>query len=96
MSIAGELMLLGGRERRSLAGLSTDDIDFTTTAVPTTARMPRLALMMSFWAICSAMFWMVVSATLAMTFGAVNTIIALLLAVVTFSLINGVIVRFAI
>ena len=96
MSIAGELVLLGGRERRSLAGLSTDDIDFTTTAVPATARMPRLALMMSFWAICSAMFWMVVSATLAMTFGAVNTIIALLLAVVTFSLINGVIVRFAI
>ena len=52
--------------------------------------------MMSFWAICSAMFWMVVSATLAASFGAVNTIIALCLSVVTFSLINGVIARFAI
>ena len=80
-----------------MAGLVADDhVDFTTLAVPETARMPRLALMMSFWAICSAMFWMVVSATLAITFGAVNTIIALLLSVVTFSLINGVIARFGI
>ncbi len=58
--------------------------------------MPRLALMMSFWGICSAMFWLVVSATLAASFGAMNAVIALVLSVITFSLINGVISRFAI
>lgn len=57
--------------------------------------MPRFALMMSYWATCSAMFWLVISATLAVNYGAVNTIVALLLSVVTYSLINTVIVRFA-
>ena len=72
------------------------DADFTEVPVPESARMPRLALMMSFWGICSAMFWLVVSATLAASFGAMNAVIALVLSVITFSLINGVISRFAI
>jgi purine-cytosine permease-like protein len=42
------------------------------------------------------MFWLVVSATPAMTFGTQNAIIGLLLSVVTYAAINGVIARYAI
>lgn len=78
-----------------LATNAGDDLNFTDGAVPSAARMPRFALMMSYWATCSAMFWLVISATLALDYGARNTIVALLLSVVTYSLINTVIVRFA-
>lgn len=46
--------------------------------------------------ICSAMFWLVVSATLAMTFGIKNAIIGLVLSVITYAAINGIISRYAI
>jgi hypothetical protein len=58
--------------------------------------MSRASLTMAWWAICSAMFWLVVSATLAINFGTVNTLIGLGLSVIVYSLINRVIVRYAI
>ncbi len=51
---------------------------------------------MAWWAVCSAMFWLVVSATLAMNFGTINTLIGLAMSVVTFGIINAIITRYAI
>ncbi|CAN0626073.1 Allantoin permease [Burkholderia multivorans] len=72
------------------------DAGFTTTAVPVDVRMSKGALTMAWWAICSAMFWLVVSATLAINFGTVNTLIGLVLSVSVYSVVNRVIVRYAI
>ncbi|WP_449433409.1 purine-cytosine permease family protein [Pseudomonas putida] len=73
-----------------------DNIDYSVVAVPDTHRMSKVSLTMAWWGICSAMFWLVVCATLAMTFGSKNAIIGLLLSVVTYTAINGVISRYAI
>ncbi|UFQ99323.1 purine-cytosine permease family protein [Pseudomonas wenzhouensis] len=70
--------------------------DCALVAVPATQRMSKGSLTMAWWALCSAMFWLVVSATLAMNFGTQNAIIGLLLSVVTYAAINGVIARYAI
>ncbi|MBU2966782.1 allantoin permease [Amphritea sp. 2_MG-2023] len=67
-----------------------------TLSVPHEERISRGSLSMAWWAICSAMFWLVLSATLAMNFGTINTLIGLGLSVVTFGLINAVITRYAI
>ncbi|KWF24762.1 purine-cytosine permease family protein [Burkholderia pseudomultivorans] len=72
------------------------DPGYATTAVPADARMSKGALTMAWWAICSAMFWLVVSATLAINFGTVNTLIGLVLSVSVYSVVNRVIVRYAI
>jgi hypothetical protein len=72
------------------------DRGYATSSVPADARMSRFSLTMAWWAICSAMFWLVVSATLAINFGTVNTLIGLGLSVIVYSLINRVIVRYAI
>lgn len=73
-----------------------DSADCALVAVPDNQRMSKGSLTMAWWAICSAMFWLVVSATLAMNFGTQNAIIGLLLSVVTYAAINGVIARYAI
>ncbi|MGU7783153.1 purine-cytosine permease family protein [Burkholderia sp. PU8-34] len=72
------------------------DPGYAATAVPVDARMPKGALTMAWWAICSAMFWLVVSATLAINFGTVNALIGLVLSVSVYSVVNRVIVRYAI
>jgi len=64
--------------------------------IPPDERMNRGSLSMAWWAICSAMFWLVVAATLAMNFGTVNALIGLSLSVVTYGLVNAVITRYAI
>lgn len=60
------------------------------------AQMGKLSLTMAWWAVCSAVFYIVVGASLAMAYGAVNAIIGMVLSVITYGLINGVISRFAI
>lgn len=70
--------------------------DYSQRPVPLTDRMPRLSLTMAFWAVCSAMFFLIVSATLAQHYGTVNTIIGLILTVISYSLLNAPIVRYAI
>lgn len=72
------------------------DPDFTRGPVPAAARMGKLGLSMAWWSVCSAMFWLVVSATLALNYGTVNTLIGLLLSAVCYSAINAVITRYAI
>lgn len=78
------------------AGTDDSDPGFSTCPVPEGARMSRGSLTMAWWAICSAMFWLVVSATLAITYGTLNTLIGLALSVAVYSVVNGVIVRYAI
>ena len=72
------------------------DIDYSTMPIPADARMPKFALTMAWWAMCSGMFWLVVAATLAIHFGSVNALIGLALSVISYSLINSIIARFAI
>ena len=74
----------------------TGELDFSEKPVSPEGRMSRLALTMAFWAVCSAMFWMIVSAVLSQAYGTANTIIGLILSAIVYSLINGPIVRYAI
>ena len=82
-----------------MANLTTDnkaDPDFSCSVVPESVRMSKLSLTMAWWAICSAMIWLVISATLAINYGSVNTMVGLVLSIITYGIINGVISRFAI
>ncbi|MEK0085715.1 purine-cytosine permease family protein [Benzoatithermus flavus] len=85
-----------------MAGTVTDgkgastDLDYASAAVPPDGRMPKGALTMAWWAVCSAMFYIVVAATLALNFGARNAMIGMALSVVAYGLINGVLSRYAI
>ncbi|MDH4560803.1 allantoin permease [Pseudomonas sp. BN411] len=72
------------------------DIDLSTHPVPPDARMGKLSLTMAWWAVCSAMFYIVVGASLALAYGARNAIIGMLLSVVCYGVINAVISRFAV
>ncbi|MGO3891292.1 MAG: purine-cytosine permease family protein [Paenalcaligenes sp.] len=64
--------------------------------VPESARLSRNNLMMAWWGVCSAMFYLVVAASLALSFGAINAIIGMAMSVVVYGLINAVIARYAI
>jgi purine-cytosine permease-like protein len=72
------------------------DIDLSTQPVPLDARMGKLSLTMAWWAVCSAMFYIVVGASLALAYGARNAIIGMLLSVVCYGVINALISRFAV
>jgi len=65
-------------------------------SIPDAARMRALALTMAWWAICSGMFYIVIGATLALTYGARNALIGMALSVVSYALVNGIISRYAI
>lgn len=75
---------------------STGDVDYASTPIPQNQRMGKIALTMAWWAICSAMFWLMVPAVLAQNFGAVNVLIGLALSTVVYAFVNGIIVRYAI
>lgn len=70
--------------------------DFLSVPVPHNERMGRFGLTMAWWALCSAMFWLMVPATLALTLGTKNVLIGLALSTAVYSLINGAITRFSI
>ncbi|WP_446731647.1 hypothetical protein [Pseudomonas soli] len=57
--------------------------------------MGRLSLTMAWWAVCSAMFYIVVGASLALSYGARNALIGMLLSVISYGLVNSVLSRFA-
>ncbi|MEA9391192.1 allantoin permease [Acerihabitans sp. TG2] len=59
-------------------------------------RMGKLSLTMAWWAVCSAIFYIVVGASLAQSWGAKNALIGMVLSVISYGLINAVISRFAI
>lgn len=65
-------------------------------SVPADERMGKGSLSMAWWALCSAMFWLVVAATLAMNFGTINALIGLGMSVVTYGVINAIITKYAI
>lgn len=48
---------------------TSGDEDFLSVPVPENERMGRFGLTMAWWALCSAMFWLMVPATLALTLG---------------------------
>lgn len=75
--------------------VDASSIDLATVALPLKARMPRGALTMAWWAICSAMFYLFLGATLALHYGTRNALLGMLFAVVVFGLINGVLARYA-
>ncbi|MBL1377854.1 purine-cytosine permease family protein [Zobellella iuensis] len=58
--------------------------------------MSRFGLTMAWWSVCSAMFWLVVAATLAIHYGTLNTLIGLGLSTLCYALINAVLSRHAI
>lgn len=59
-------------------------------------RLGRGSLTMAWWGICSAMFYLVVAAALAMGYGTLNAIVGLVLSVLSYGAINAVIARHAI
>ncbi|MEJ5896829.1 allantoin permease [Aquabacterium sp. G14] len=75
---------------------TNDDEDFSSCPVPESGRMGRLSLTMAWWALCSAMFWLMVPATLALTLGTKNVLIGLALSTAAYALINAAITRFSI
>jgi Permease for cytosine/purines, uracil, thiamine, allantoin len=71
-------------------------LDYTNRPVPREGRMGPLALTMAFWSCCSAMFWIVVAATLANVYGTTNALIGLILTIITYAAVNAVITRYAV
>ena len=80
------------------ANINTDveDVDLATLAIPDNMRSGRNSLTMAWWGVCSALFYIFLAATLAMAFGSMNTIIGMVLSVISYGLINGVLTRYAI
>ena len=74
----------------------SDSLDFSSRPVPLDQRMAKGGLTMAWWACSSAVFYLVVAATLAEKFGTKNAIIGLLLSVAAYSAINAVVTRYAI
>jgi purine-cytosine permease-like protein len=69
--------------------------DYSTHVVPRTWRSGRLSLSMAWAALFSAMFWLVVAASVAMTVGTRDALIGIALAVLTHGGINFVLSRYA-
>lgn len=71
------------------------DLDYSEQPVPPEGRMPRINLMMAWWAVCSAIFYMVVAAAMARAYGTTNALIGIVLTVIAYGIINGVISRYS-
>lgn len=69
--------------------------DYSTHVMPLTWRSGRLSLTMAWWAMMSAVFYLVTAAVVALTVGTVDALIGMVLAVVAFSAINYVFSRYA-
>ncbi|SIS99503.1 purine-cytosine permease family protein [Paracoccus saliphilus] len=74
----------------------TQGLEFSDQPVPPDQRMARMPLTMAWWSVCSAMFYLVVAATLALAYGSVNAIIGMVLSVIAFSAVNAVLSRHSI
>lgn len=75
---------------------TAEGLEYSDRPVPQNQRMNRMPLTMAWWSVCSAMFYLVVSASLALAYGSINAIIGLVLSVVAFAAVNAVLVRHAI
>jgi purine-cytosine permease-like protein len=74
---------------------NSSDLDFSERPVPLEGKMPRFNLMMAWWAVCSAIFYMVVAAAMARSYGTTNALIGIVLTVIAYGVINGVISRYS-
>ena len=83
-------------QQKSQNGTFNKDPDFSSTVVPQQARMSKTSLTMAWWAMCSAMIWLLISATLAMNYGSADAILGLSLSVLTYGIINNIISQYAI
>ncbi|MDC8802307.1 allantoin permease [Halomonas pacifica] len=72
-----------------------NDLDYAEGPVPESGRMPRGNLMMAWWAVCSAIFYLVVAAAMARHYGTANALIGIVLTVLAYGAINVVISRYA-
>lgn len=75
---------------------NTESVTYEEFIIKPNERLSAKSLTMVWWGVCSAMFYLVVAASLALGFGAVNAIIGLALSIVVYGLINGIISRYAI
>lgn len=73
-----------------------EGIDTATHTISDSARATKLSLTMAWWGVCSALFYIFLAATLAVTYGTLNTITAIVLSVISYGVINGVLARYAI
>ena len=69
--------------------------DYSLHIVPRTWRMNRAPLTMAWYAVMTAFFYLYFAAFLALAYGTTNALIGIVLSVVTYSLVNIVIVRTA-
>lgn len=69
--------------------------DFSLHIVPPSWRSSRFSLSMAWFGLMSAMFWVVVGSTVALTVGTVNTLIGIALSTVVYGLLCNVAARFA-
>ena len=70
--------------------------DAMLSPLPLAARMSRGSVVMAWWAVCSAMVYLFLGATLAIGFGTRSALIGICLAVMVFGAINGPLARYAV
>ncbi|TQC44081.1 thiamine permease [Rhodococcus sp. WS4] len=78
---------------RVAAKASTED--YALHVAPYSWRSGRVSMMMVWYAFASAMFWLILGATLAQVVGTVDTIIGLAVSVLAYSVIGGTLSRYA-
>lgn len=71
-----------------MAGSTQNDL--ANVPVPVEARVSRFPVSMSWWTLCSAMFYLYLAPVLAVSFGTVNAIIGIVLSVVSYAVISYV------
>jgi hypothetical protein len=74
----------------------TEGVDLSTARIGKDAHMPKFALTMAWWGLCSAMVYLIIGATLALYYGTGNAIIGMVLSVLVYSAVNFVLTRHAI
>jgi hypothetical protein len=72
------------------------DMDFSNMPVPLSGRMQKFSLTMAWWSCCSAMFYIVVGASLGALYGTRAALVGIVLSVITYGIVNGVLSRYAI
>ncbi|MET7761400.1 hypothetical protein [Streptomyces sp. NPDC005336] len=69
--------------------------DYTQHVVPRSWRMSPLPLASAWWALASAMFWLILGALVALTVGTVDAIIGMVLSVIAYGAVNYVLSAYA-
>jgi purine-cytosine permease-like protein len=69
--------------------------DYSLHVAPLSWRSSRWSLAMAWFALFSAMFWLVIAGTVALSVGTVNALIGIVLAVIVYGLINWVITGYS-